>query len=557
MNRSSNLSIGLNMISIVSRAAKWAFYPLQNTAFRGAIYLALALFILTLTSIASLNTEKSRPGIDLSMNGSRVLIGLSIVTSNYGFNSPLYSYYKPVYDIFYTQKTHGWDEVNALIVKALAVKPETLSPDTLTMGFNELINDDKGIILWHAAAFAAFGPHLESIYLLYFALMATSMIIFWLAHRRDEAALILLPLYALAHMALAAFVLAGNPNVMGTLLTSRPFSMLAILPALHLALLMLRGRHFSLWLAAGAIYQIAFILLAVSVRSSAKTQVMLLLLLAAVLLLRWIWNHRHSLKINRAMLRLPFVWIIGLLVICTLTSNAFYAATVPLDIRNRSTAGHIVWHALLASFVLDKTGTLTDDLFGFAQSSLLFSKLHANKPKEMIGHDELAFYGVTGFYQSQFNKNIEPFTIVAPEHRDSRFLETCARQLFFHELHRRPKTILRLFVVEKSKELAAMTRDVMMTLHHKKKVALAFALGLLAGGVWLRSLKTVMPLLVTGLGVSLLPAYLFVPGTHIMYDYAPYFYMGFLSLATTVGALISVILLLALRFLLQKKPAVT
>ena len=545
MKRSSNLSIGLNMISIVSRAAKWAFYPLQNIAFRGAIYLALALFILTLTSIASLNTEKSRPGIDLSMNGSRVLIGLSIVTSNYGFNSPLYSYYKPVYDIFYTQKTHGWDEVNALIVKALAVKPETLSPDTLTMGFNELNSDDKGIILWHWAAFAAFGPHLESIYLLYFVLMATSMAIFWLAHRRDEAALMLLPLYALAHMALAAYVLAGNPNVMGTLLTSRPFSMLATLPALHLALLMLRGRHFSPWLAAGAIYQIAFILLAISVRSSAKTQVILLLMLAAVLLLRWVWNHHHALKINRHLLRQPFLWITALLVMGSMASSIFYTAAVPLDIRSRTITGHVMWHALIAGFVLDKS-LLTDDLYQFAKAYRPYTK-----PPE---HDELSFISVLGFYKQQFHQDIGkivfgPTSNFDPaggamnfgpaDGRNDKVYEQAARQLFFHELKRRPLAIAHLFMVTKTIELHDMTRNVMGEMQHQRKLALSFAVGLLGGTYWLRSLKTAAPLIIVGLMVSTIPAYLFVPATHTMYDYAPYFYIGFLSIAVTAGALTS------------------
>jgi hypothetical protein len=84
-----------------------------------------------------------------------------------------------------------------------------------------------------------------------------------------------------------------------------------------------------------------------------------------------------------------------------------------------------------------------------------------------------------------------------------------------------------------------MRKDIMGQMHHTKPRVIVFVLGFLAGGAFLRRLPVVAALMVGGLGVSLIPAYVFVPATHVMYDYAPYYYMCYLAIPAIAGAALS------------------
>ena len=539
------------MTGFLSKLPAAVFYLWTHGTLRRVIYLVAALVILVITGIHSMAVEKSRPGIDLSMNGSRALYGMITATSNYGFGSPLHSFYKPIFDIFYTKGTHTWDEVNGLIDKAMALDPNTLTPNNLNRGFGELDSDDKGIILWHWAAFELFGPHVGSIYLFYFMLIAISMVAFWLAHRRDEAAVMLLPLYALSHSAMAAYVLAGPTDTMGTLITSRPFAMLAALPALHLALLIIRKTHFSRWLAAGAIYQIAFLLLVITVRSSTKTQLIFLLLVAGFMGLCWLRREVGSFKnlpqhlISRDFIRRPLVWVMTFLLIGSVSLATFYVTAVPSDIRARSTTGHVFWHAMLAGFILDKE-VLARELWQWGN--------HVEPlPEVPTNNDKLAYNATMGFHIVKHNNNLMKATGGGPDNRDMKIYEAAARELFFYELKRSPFDVAHLFIIRKSYELRDMARNVRNQLDNGPARSAAFVFGLMAGIVWLRSLKIVAPLMFVGLAIASVPAYVFAAGTHIMYDYAPYFYMCFLGISTTLGAITSLLVIYAARLVLGRK----
>jgi hypothetical protein len=135
--------------------------------------------------------------------------------------------------------------------------------------------DDRGLSDYVCLAFRLFGPRSASLANLYFALLAASLLVFTLAHRRDPAALFLpvlalLGLLAYAHTGphYAAVVLGdGEPwkEPVG-LFDSRMFESVAILAWLHLALLAWRPAGPAAWLA--AVPQAALLLFLYHARSS-------------------------------------------------------------------------------------------------------------------------------------------------------------------------------------------------------------------------------------------------------------------------------------------------
>ncbi|MDX2074215.1 MAG: hypothetical protein SFX19_07635 [Alphaproteobacteria bacterium] len=468
--------------------------------------------------------EKSRASIDLSLNGSRPLYGLIIATSHYQFGSPLYSFYTPVEEVFFTKKTHRWKEVDGLIEKARAIAPATLTSEKLQQGFGALHLDDKGIILWYAAAFALFGPQLQSIYALYFLMMAGSLGLFWLSFRRDPPALMLMALYPLAHLGIAGYALASNTDIVGSLFGTRPFTMLAALPVLHLALLMLRGRAPSRWLAAGAAMQILYLLLIIEVRSSAKAQILFLLLVAVACLLK----HRQK-----------ALWVPVALCIGLAGAAGMYAAAVPHELRVKTTA-HPFWFSALAGFTLNPQ--LTDDLFQFTKvftpnplADRLYKPDGSMKPSPSA--DALAWMSITGFAKVEFDEDISGYIWGGPENANFAMVEKYGKRLLFYELARRPVEFAELYLVDKTTNLLLILGQVIRNLPLADIAVAAFILGMMAGTAWLPGFKIIVPLLATSFALSLAPSYWFVPSTISMYDFAPYLYLGILSVAAGCGAM--------------------
>ena len=520
-----------------------------SVALRRWVYLLMALAVIAVTGVTSMLNEKGRESIDLSMNGSRVVYGLTFASSYHGFGSPLYGFYQPIFNLFHAKETVSWDEVNGLIDKALALDPNTLSPDQLHKGFGELDEDDKGVILWYSWAFSLFGPSLESIYLLYFLMLSASLTVCWLAFRGDETALALMTLYALTHMALAAFALAGNTNVIGSLFGTRPFAMLAIPPTFHLVLLMLRQLPPSRWLLAGAAAQIIYLLLIMEVRSSARIQLLFIFLIAAFTLLRWMVNTEkgrflrwRQIWFSRSLFRPAFVWVPVALVAGLMGAKAAYLLAIPSEIRAQATTGHLVWYPALAGFV--QNPVLHDELFQF---SLMHKQPGVDTGiydaqgniRTSPSHDALARISVIGFARNVLHEDVTKFVIGGPDNRNANLYEQYARKLFFYELRKHPVEMARLYIATKSKNLILLLRQVLKQLQSADILIAAFMVGLLCGSAWLRGLWTTVPLIAAGFAVASIPAYWFVPGTSIMFDYAPYFYLGYLAIIATMGASVS------------------
>lgn len=496
------------------------------------LFITLAVVVITAAS-AWLN-EAGKASIDLSVNGSRVVYGLTTAISHYRFGSPLYSYYTPVLDVFWTSQTVNFHAVNELIAKALAINPATLTNENLHIGFGELDYDDKGVILWYLAAFKLLGPHFQSIYAFYFLLLAASIGIYWLSFRDDPAALIVLPLYALVHLSLTTFVLAANPNVMGTLLGTRPFAMLGVLPALHLALLMLRGRILSKWLKTGAALQLCYLLFIISIRSSAQVELVLLILIAALLCAGRFFSawKRQVIKqtfLRKGALAQSFLWVPLTIIIGVSSAMATYDVTVPASVRSKALVGHLLWHNMLGSFFLNEK--LTGELFKYSK---IYNPAYTSPPPP----DGLAFSSTAGYYKSVYNESRDMFAD-QPDKRDVQGYERAAREVFLHMASLYPRDVAHLFAIDKTVQLYFLLRVEERQLRSHIVTALAVLIGLIGGAAWLRGLKIIAPLLLAGCAIASIPAYVFVPSTITMYDYAPYFYLFYLGSIATCGAVVA------------------
>ena len=154
--------------------------------------------------------------------------------------------------------------IDAAIAKA-AQLPFAVSPDT---GVRGATDDDVGLTDYVTWSFRLFGHRLLGLYLFYFVVLASSVGIFVATFHGSPRALALLLVVCVAH----AFVLGSNildPNYLGSVTDPRFLSVLGIVPALHLACVLLFRLPPSRGDVAGAIAQSVILFFVVSIRSSA------------------------------------------------------------------------------------------------------------------------------------------------------------------------------------------------------------------------------------------------------------------------------------------------
>jgi len=120
-----------------------------------------------------------------------------------------------------------------------------------------IVGNEKGESDFYALAFSLFGISLSALWKFYFLLLFASAAIFFLAFRSSPFCLLLLSIYLTAHYAMIG--VASAPWIQ-TVHNSRFFSVMALLPSLHLLLLLLRRE--SLGWASGVLAAAQTLLLA-------------------------------------------------------------------------------------------------------------------------------------------------------------------------------------------------------------------------------------------------------------------------------------------------------
>jgi hypothetical protein len=158
----------------------------------------------------------------------------------------------------------------------------TLPPQTING--NEVAYADYFVI-----AFRLFGPHLTSLYYLFFAILCVSCILFYLQFRHSPFSLFLLTSYLAGIFFLQNYVHSQNAEWGATLTNSRFFEALSLLPASHVFLVIWRREKPSLITVATVILQSMILAFLIDCRITARWQLAAITAASVlmVLVLKW------------------------------------------------------------------------------------------------------------------------------------------------------------------------------------------------------------------------------------------------------------------------------
>ena len=207
--------------------------------------------------------------------------------------------------------------------------------------------DDPGFVDYVKLSFALFGPHLLSLFLTYFVLLGIEAACFFVAFRDQPACLSLLCIALFAQICVIGSNLFDFENSgLGSVNNPRFLSVLAIIPALHAAMLAIRPERLLLGSLLPLVIQALIAALALWIRASAVWVVAGLVLLAAWLLLI------HLRANGRREWRSGVVRLFPVaLFLLVLGAHAGYcrANLNPVYHQQNDVSYHPLWHAVLFS----------------------------------------------------------------------------------------------------------------------------------------------------------------------------------------------------------------
>jgi len=348
--------------------------------YRLLIAILVAAFIVGLTM-----TSAIRRGMDHAVMigpGDQTAIAISLSDSIYHVNLG-YVGLKKVFDTiqsYWNRDASGWANLEKLkanfhdaeLLNAGIRAAASLGPQRLGyIGDGDLITtyyDDMGEVDYVTLAFLIFGMKIQSPFYLYFTLLGLSALIFILTFQ-DRIFVLCLLLTTLFAYYVELYLMFFEPVAISTYWGMRHSSTLCLVPMLYFAFLLLWKKKLSLWVGAGAVVQLAILILAWRIRGSV-TWVMVFLPVVAITLALWeLWSraaeprrrawptvgHRlasftHSAmtvaRSWRMLVRRTLCWPLVLLLFGLLANNLYNRATLhPIYHTDDVMPYHGLWHS--------------------------------------------------------------------------------------------------------------------------------------------------------------------------------------------------------------------
>ena len=159
--------------------------------------------------------------------------------------------------------THDGPRMEKLIREAIQVPIDMSLPPVILHG------NEKGLADFYYFAFELFGLNINALVLFYYLLLAASVAMFFATFRGSSFCMFLLALYLIGHFFMVGY---ANAPYFQTVHNSRFFPVLAMLPTLHLLLLVLRREQPTPGRIAAAIGQTALLYFCVFIRYQAIWQ---------------------------------------------------------------------------------------------------------------------------------------------------------------------------------------------------------------------------------------------------------------------------------------------
>jgi hypothetical protein len=238
---------------------------------------------------------------------------------------------------------HDPVRLNKLFQDASKVAIDHSLPPTKLQG-NEL-----GLAEYYYWAFSLFGVSLFAMWAFYFVLLAIAVLLFYGAFRASPFCLYLLLLYLTGHAYLVSY---ANIATIETIHNSRFFPTLAILPAMHLLLLLIRREKPNLstvGLAAGQTFIFIFVIFCRAQTSWQAVAIVACAFIAVRYRLLFV-SFRYSRSLVPALKMVTSTTWPALLVVLGYLILTIYLS-VATDQRYAGDRTHVFWHTLYAGMV--------------------------------------------------------------------------------------------------------------------------------------------------------------------------------------------------------------
>lgn len=224
-------------------------------------------------------------------------------------------------------------KLNAVIANAASLS------DPAALGVYPLVREDKGLVVYYKLAFAAFGARIQSVYWLYFALLGASVLCWGLTFGRRPELMALLAFFLSAHLAVTLAAPAVGLEL-AAVHNPRFLPVLGVLPALHLALLILGARRREPSVVAAAAAQAALLTLVIHARSGSISQFLFLgALFGAAAAFRLVREPELGAQVFAAVRP----WPLALAVAAVLLLKLHMAWSLS-PVYSGVTAKHLFWH---------------------------------------------------------------------------------------------------------------------------------------------------------------------------------------------------------------------
>jgi hypothetical protein len=272
---------------------------------------------------------------------------------------------------------------NVLSEGGFAILPEDLGPHLGAPGWIELLNDGPRLdrliqqardvaidsrlppeiivanelgyadyVYW---SFRIFGAQISSLYYFFFLLVAISCFLYFIQFRQRPFFLFLLAVYLAELYFLQSYAFSKGVEL-NTIVNSRLFSALSLLPACHILFVLWQAKPLVLWQAglqrifaiAAVAFQSAFFGFILSCRTEVAWQVAMIMAAALITGIHLLRKHRlwKRAPLRTVMKRLSPLWPAGILLFFVAAN--IVAVSLAADTRYKlEPKGHLIWHEVL------------------------------------------------------------------------------------------------------------------------------------------------------------------------------------------------------------------
>src|SRR5262249_19989377 len=301
--------------------------------------------------------------------------------------------------------------------------------------------DDVGYVDFAKIAFFLFGLHIRAFYYLFFWIYGLTLFVALIERHRDPMGqIILLSAAGLIYVSCyySDFLLLPEPGGSGNMLNPRFMPVLALVPGIHLLLMLVDKAAPNWWRLAIVIFQSGVIFLAVHIRVSAIWWVPALLFAAVVLFLPSLKGSKGSAEGWRSVAYRGLIaqWpVLVSLVVILGSLKAVGWSLHPTYREGGWVSYHTVWHAIYYSLQLHPN---------YAEK---YGAYHDNQVLDYMPHaGALA-------YLKEHPEEDKPELFIAGRSLKYEAMERVVRLAFFEFLRRDPWFVFETFVIVKGKAI--------------------------------------------------------------------------------------------------------